>query len=241
MKKITLLLSIIGATLFMSSCLEDGETAYSGVPLSYITTSEMGVTYALTIEGLPITSPEIKMEYPGTFVYIDYSWSESQNTITEEGIHNATVNKISDPLDQATLNTVDAPELETELPLGGLQNVGYGGVYFGYHWILAYSYEKGDGTKKAIKFYHNIEEGSENEVIVDVRLENTIGTVDKDQTDVLVAVNFKQLNDYYAAEMSNSDAQKNLKVYFRYWIEKSDGTLEEVKTPQYYLMPIMKK
>lgn len=241
MKKVILFLGVIGATLLMTSCLGENETQYSGAPLSYITHSESGIQYARTLDGLPMTSPEIKMEYPGSFVFIAYSWAESQNTITEEGIYNVVVSDISDPIEQTVLIPADAPELETELPLSAFEQALYGGSYFAYHWICGYAYKKGDGTKKALRFYHNIAEGSENEVIIDVRLVNATGTVDKDQTDLLVAVNLEQLHDYYVADLSSKGDRKDIKVYFQYYREKTDGTLELYKTPQSYTMTIIKE
>jgi len=241
MKKVILFLSVIGAAFLMTSCLGDSETSYSGTPLSYIARTESGVTYARTLDGLPITSQQIQLQYPGDFVFIAYSWTESTNTITEDGIYNATVSEISDPIEQTTLIPSDAPGLETELPLASFESALYGGSYFGYHWICGYGYEKGDGIKKALRFYHNIDEGSENEIIIDVRLVDSSGTVDKDQSDVLVAVNLKQIHDHYSASISSSGSSKNLQVYFRYWRKKSDGTLELYKTPQSYIMTVTKE
>lgn len=232
MKKVTLFLSIIGVAFLMTSCLGDGETSYSGTPLSYITRSESNVTYARTLDGLPITSALIQLENPGSFVFIAYSWSESQNTMTEEGIYNATVSDISDPIEQTTLISGDAPELETELPLASFEQALYGGVYFDYHWICTYGYEEGNGVKKRLKFYHNIEEGSENEIIIDVRLEDATGSVDKDQANIPVAVNLKTLNDYYSTDLS-SGTSKTVQVYFRYYREQSDESVELYKTSAY--------
>lgn len=240
MKKVVLFLSVVGATLLMTSCLGESETQYSGTPLSYITTSESATVYARTIDGLPITSPGIKMESPGSFVFIAYSWKESLNTITEEGIYNATVSDISDPIEQTNLVTTDAPEAEPELPLKAFEQALYAGAYFDYHWIFGYAYEEGDGNRKALRFYHNLEEGTENKVVIDVRLENVPGTVDKDQTDILVAADLKVLNDYYAADLS-SGGRKDLKVYFRYYVEKTDGTVELYETPQPYTMTVAKE
>ena len=114
MKNVILLFTVIGATFLMTSCMAGGETSYTGSPLSYITCTEMGTVYARTLDGLPITSPEIKMELPGSFVYVKYSWKESENSITEEGVYNATVMEISDPVDQSSLWPVAAP-IEKEM------------------------------------------------------------------------------------------------------------------------------
>lgn len=248
MKKSILFLSIILTALFMTSCLGESETEYKGTPLSYIERSKSGVVYARTWDGysLLITSPEIKLQEPGSFVFISYSWLESQNTITEEGIYNVTVGDISDPIEQTSLTLGDAPDLETELPMffkaTDLNNFPmYLGPPFGYHWLCIYGYEKGDGVRKELKFYHNMDEGSENEVIIDVRLEEATGTVSKDQTDILAAVNLKQLNDYYSADLSSSGSRKNIRVYFRYYREKTDGTLELFKSPQSLDMTIVKE
>ena len=240
MKKVILFLSVIGTAFLMTSCLGDNETSYSGTPLSYIASTELGVIYARTIEGLPITSTQIKTQDPGSFVFIAYSWKESENTITEDGIYNATVSDISDPIEQTLLISADAPDQEPELPLASFQQALYGGAYFGYHWICEYGYEKGDGNKKELRFYHNISEGSENEIIIDVRLVNSVGTVEKDQSDILVAVDLKQLHNQYVASIPSSGSSKNLQVYFRYYRKKTDGTLELYKTPP-YVMTIIKE
>lgn len=241
MKKVILFLSIISVTLLMTSCLGDSETYYSGAPLSYITRTELGTIYARPIDGPPMTSPQIRNEdLMNRFVYIAYSWKEGVNDITNENIYNATVTQISDPIDQV-YNLVGgaAPELETELPLKSFEVDLYGGPYFDYHWICGYSYGKGDGHKKTLQGYYTFEEGKENEVIVDLRLVEapTGGTIDKDQTSLPVAINFKAINDHYATGLS-SGSTKTVQVYFRYWREKSDGTLELNKTNSYSLLII---
>lgn len=189
MKNVILLFTVIGATFLMTSCMAGGETSYTGSPLSYITCTEMGTVYARTLDGLPITSPEIKMELPGSFVYVKYSWKESENSITEEGVYNATVMEISDPVDQSSLWPVAAPieKVDTgqEIPLTSFNHLFYGESYFDHHWICNFGYKKGDGGKKTLAFYHDVNEGNENEVIIDIRLVDAPGTVDKDQSEVL--------------------------------------------------------
>lgn len=248
MKKSILSLIIIVTAIFMTSCLGESETEYRGTPLSYIERSESGVVYARTWDGysLLITSPEIKLEEPGSFVFISYSWIESMNTITEDGIYNVTVSDISDPIEQTVLISGDAPELETELPMFFKPTDNnnfplYLGPGYDYHWLCIYGYEKGDGIRKELKFYHNMAEGSENEVIIDVRLEEATGTISKDQSDILTAVNLKQLNDYYSADLSSSGSRKNIRVYFRYYREKTDGSIELYKLPQSLDMTIIKE
>lgn len=240
MKKLSLFLSIIGAAFLMTSCLGESETYYSGAPLSYITTSDLGTMYARTSDGLPITSPAIQMEMPGSFVFIAYSWREGQNTITEENIYNATVSEISDPIEQTILIPGEAPVPETEFPLSSFVNNGYVGAYFGYHLVAGYGYEEGDGNKKRARFYHDFDGESDDKVVIDIRLENSTGTVDEDQENILVAVDLEQIHDYYSADMS-SGAQKTIPVYFRYYREKSDGTLELHETPQPFMMAIVKE
>jgi hypothetical protein len=244
MKKVILLLTVIGATLLMTSCMAGGETSFTGSPLSYITFTEMGTVYARTLDGLPITSPEIKMELPGSFVYINYSWKESENTITEEGVYNATVMEISDPVSQSSLIPVSAPtervNSDQEIPLTAFNQLFYGGPYFDHHWICNFGYKKGDGGKKTLAFYHDVNEGNENEVIIDIRLVDAPGTVDKDQSEVLHAVNLKAIHDYYAATLSFKGEQKTLYVYFRYCREVG-GKLELYKTQQSSPMQIVKE
>lgn len=252
MKKSILVLTIIVTGLILTSCLGENDTEYSGAPLSYIERSEAGVVYARTLERsldgglLSITSPEIKMLQPGSFVFIAYSWKENQNTVTEEGLLNVTISQISDPLEQTVLIASDAPELETEFPLSfnpaDKNDIPlYLGAYFGYHWMSSYGYEKGDGNRKEIRFFHNFDEGDENEVIIDVRLVNVGGTVDKDQSGIPILVNLKQLNDYYAADMTPSETRKNIKVHFRYYRKLSDGTTELFKTQLPFNMTITKE
>ncbi len=236
---------VIGATLLMTSCLEGGETAYSGTPLSYITYTETGEVYARTLDGLFITSPEIRLEAPGSFVYINYSWKESENTITEEGIYNVTVSEISDPVDQSSLRPVAAPTEGVEAersttPLTSFNQLLYGGYYFDYHWICSFGYKKGDGGKKTLVFYHDLKEGKENEVIIDIRLVDAPGTVDKDQSDLLHAVNLRPIHDYYVSSLSSKGDHKNLNVYFRYYREVGDK-VELYKTMQFYPMQIVKE
>ncbi|MGI6572007.1 MAG: hypothetical protein ACOX19_00945 [Fermentimonas sp.] len=245
MKKVILLLTVIGTTLLMTSCLAGGETSYAGVPLSYITLTETGIVYARTLDGLPITSPEIRMEIPGSFVYINYSWRASENTITEEGVYNVTVADISDPIDQSILSPVAAPsekvEFEQIIPLTMFNHLpGYGGAYFDYHWICSFGYKKGDGGKKTLAFYHDVNEGTENELIIDIRLVDAPGTVDKDQEEVLHAVNLRPIHDYYAASLISTGDHKNLHVFFRYYREIGDQ-VELYKTQQFSLMQIVKE
>lgn len=229
MKKLNVLLGIIGVALLMTSCLNKGETSYSGVPLSYITSSETGVKYAQTFDGLPITSPQILLKDEGSFVYIAYTWKESLNTVTPENIYNATVTDISDPIEKSTILPLAAPENETEVPLETFSPVVYGGEFFGYHWIYSYGYEKGDGSKKELRFYVDPTQESENEVIIDVRLEDGAGSITKDQDNVMGAVDIEYIHQKYSAGLSSGNS-KSIQVYFRYYLEKSDGTLQLYKS-----------
>ena len=245
MKKVILLLTVIGTTLLMTSCIAGGETSYAGVPLSYITYTETGMVYARTLDGLPITSPEIKMELPGSFVYIKYTWSESQNSITEDGIYNVTVSEISDPVDQSYLNPEAVPNEGVEddraiTPLTSFNQLFYGGAYFAHHWICSYGYSKGNGGKKTLAFYHDLSTGKQNEVIIDSRLVDAPGTVDKDQSELLHAVDMRSIHDYYAASLSSKGEQKTLNVYFRYYRELG-GNVELYKTTQFYPMQIVRE
>lgn len=240
MKKVVLFLTVIGTVLLMASCLGDTETYYSGSPLSYITSTNSGVVYAKTVDGLFITSPKIQLEgEPGSFAFITYSWKESENTIREDGIYNATVTQISDPLYKGYLLSDEAPgEQEAEPLLESFQQVVYGGPYFDNHWIFAYSYKKEDGSKKGLRLYYNPETMGDNEIAVDIRLVDIGETIDKDQKDVLIAVDFSDIHEHYAAALSPG-GQKNLKVVFRYYQKKSDGTLELKELP--YTMSIVKE
>lgn len=241
MKKVTLLLSVIASVLLMTSCL-NSENYHAGSPLSYITSTSLGVTYAKTVDGFFMTSPEIQLEgEPGSFAYITYSWKESENTVREDGIYNATVTKISDPLEKSYLSLYGAPEAqETEPLLDNFQQVLYAASYFDYHWIFAYSYKMDDGVKKMLTFYCNPAEMTDSGVVVDVRLTDADGSIEKDQTDILTAVDFKNIHDYYVSGLSQGE-MKNIEVYFRYYKKKSNGALELFKTQQYYTMPIVKE
>lgn len=243
MKKVIFLMSVIGVTFLMTSCLGDSETSFSGAPLSYIKTMNSGLTtYALTLEGgYPITSPQIALEEPGTFVFIAYSWSESLNTITSDEIYNATVTQISDPIEQTSLFTVDAPELtETETPLTNFGSYAWWDYVLDNKWVLVYSYKKGDGNEKVLRFYHNLEEGSENEIVIDVRVVEGLGTITADQSNIPIALNMTALCNYYSGKLSSSGDTETLRVCFQYPTEKSDGTIELTKT-QLYSMPFTKQ
>lgn len=242
MKKVILFLSVIGSALLMTSCLGDTENYHAGSPLSYITSTDLGVTYAKTVDGFVMTSPKIQLEgEPGSFAFVTYSWKESENTIREDGIYNATVTQISDPLEKGYLALSEAPEArESEPLLESFQQVLYGTSYFDYHWIFGYSYKKGDGDKKMLTFYCNPAEMGDDEIVVDIRLTDGYGTIEKDQTDILVAVDFKNIHDHYVSSLSQGE-QKNLKVYFRYYQKKSNGALELYKSQQSYTMPIIKE
>jgi hypothetical protein len=65
MKKIVLICSILTMGFMLSSCLDSGDSSYTGVmEFSYVTMDNSGLIYARS-EGGMITSPQIKLLDPG--------------------------------------------------------------------------------------------------------------------------------------------------------------------------------
>lgn len=232
MKKTILFFSVVVAAFLMTSCMGSGETSFQGTSLAYVKSTEGGTKYALTVDGVAIASEQINLKSSvRDFIIVTFSWSESLNTITQEGIYNVTVSSLSDPIDKMYLNYGDAPELETEVPIKAFSAYAYPtyseyGSMFDHNWVFLYSYEK--GTKKELEFYYNADDSSENGVYIDVRAIDTGETVSADQTNIPVAVDFETINDQFALD----SGPKTIQVYFRYYGVNSAGATELITTSQ---------
>lgn len=220
MKKLYLLLSV-GIIFLATSCLKM-EEHYSGTSaLSYITEDDMGVVYARVMAArgflLPIVSPEVQDEAPGTFVAISYSWDEKNNSFSN-GLYHATVTNISDPIETSIVMHGDAPDREEEIPMVLFNPETYLSEYFDYHLIGSYAYNMGDSDKKKVPyFYHSFQENNNaSEVIIDIRLEETDETIDKDQRELTIAIDLEEINDYYSENIP-SYTETNIQVRFRYY------------------------
>lgn len=227
-KKISLLL-IMSTVLFLSSCLDSGESSYFGTDeYSYITQTNLGKVYARTARGYPITSEKISLLRPGSAVLLTYQIDENTQTVAiEENVNGYKVMLGKEPitLNQEILQSQSAPDVTPvyfESIIAPPTWVTYSSVYFGDRWPFTYQYKAKKGEKVNVKFYQvskdNHPENFDADILIDVRMEKT-GTPETDaheelKQDIVVA-NMSSIRSI--ASDVDSQESKQLSIKFRYY------------------------
>lgn len=247
-KKISLLL-VLSAVLFLSSCLDSGDSSYIGdKEYSYITRDEAsGTIYARTLAGYFITSSRISLLSPGTTAFLTYQVTEETETISiGENVLVYKVGMGAEPIeiDQTTLQLTAAPSNVDTVYFESLVEPIYAeNEYFGDRWLFPYTFKAKKGENFSVKFYKADEmepnQSVNNEVIIDVRLEKMgeaeTGAAEKLEGDYISA-NFSALRNVLIDD-AGTDGRINIK--FRYFRADQPGQL--YKSTKYYSIRIVQE
>ena len=247
-KKISLLL-VLSAVLFLSSCLDSGEQSYIGnQEYSYITRDEAsGTIYARTLSNYFITSPKISLLTPGTTAFLTFQVTEETERISiGENVNIYKVNLGGEPIeiDQTPLQSGSAPQVETPVFFESLMEPIYAeNEYFGDRWLFPYTFKAKKGENFSVKFYRDSQSESENstnnEVIIDVRLEK-MGSAESGAAEKLegnyITANMSVLRNILAND-AGTDGKVNIK--FRYY--RADQPAELFTSNKFYSIRIAQK
>ena len=207
MKKSILLWAMIGVTLLLTSCLDEGSRNYDETSVVYMSTDiTTGRVYGRTLTSKIITSANMQLMLPGTFQFLRYSWTE------EYGTTPITLGTTSTVVIQADNVAIDSPVYAEDK------------IYLGDHWLFQYAYEAKKGEDADVNFYYEGNEGAlgnEATIIIDLTItgEPEAGSSTTAKTDI-VALNMSQLRSLY--ESSGTTDTKELKVTFKYYRKGGD-------------------
>lgn len=153
MRKLILFFSVVATGLFLTSCLEAGDSNFSGQrQLFYITQLE-GMQVAYNGGDFVMTSNEIKSKDPHRWYLITWSWT-TENGMADTNVHNAMTSEI-EQIPLGVYLQQEAPQ-ETITPVlnfnmvGGLPIAGF----FGDFLIVQYVWNKKEGEKVQAKLYN---------------------------------------------------------------------------------------
>lgn len=243
MKKSILFSTIIGALLFMTSCLGEISNNYADTTLVYIDSDMIGNTYGKTISAYPrlIVSDEMMMMNPGTIKLLSYSWDEAYGTksLSLEGqtIQADAVRLSGEKIDvdHAYLLLSELPEEEESESFIDVADPIFSQApeFMGDYWVFAYAYNIPKGQTAHVEFYkREDDEGSQNNVMIDVQLTflgSAEGTSKERKTEYL-ALDMSTLR--YQYEGGSSTDTKDINIRFSYNVE---GRTEPVTTQAYIL------
>lgn len=207
-KKISLLL-VLSAALFLSSCLDSGNSSYIGNnEYSFITRDgASGLIYARTASANYITSPEINLLTPGTVAFLSFQITDDTEIVSigKNGVvHKVNLGGQPDVIDQKQVaRNTSAPDTETdtiyfESVIAPPLWITNSSPYFGDRWPFTYQYKAKKGEDVRVSFYQvpkdKHPENLNADMLIDVRLEK-IGTPQEGSKEELK-------NDLIAANMS---------------------------------------
>ena len=247
MKKSILFSAIIGALLFMTSCLGEVSRSYTDPFIYvYIDIDNSDIVYGkpiIGVNGMPPNAPLItangmqKMN-PGTIKIMSYSWDEENGTkpITISGqMYQADyVNLIDETIDvdKTSLIIMELPEVAEPLSfLEFASPILFTSEFIGDNFLFQYSYEVLKGQTSAVQFYKREQTVVDsNDIIIDVHLTHTgapTGTTVEKKLD-FIALDMRMLRSQYA----NSNHEE-LKIKFVYHLK--DRT-EPIESPTYSML-----
>ena len=237
MKKVILLLSVIGAALLMTSCLDDGNSNYSEPSYVYITMDDMGQPYGKTFTGRLITHSSFISDI-GKIKLMSYSWEEEFgrtqikiNDYIAEADNINVVQKVD--FQHTSLNMSPLPEQDN--PAGFVQ-IGTpiftaDKEFMNDYWVLEYAYKAKKGVEADVEFFKRAELSENGEIEIDIYL--NLPSSDGTSQETLggrVAFNMSSLRSQYSG---GNDAKNELKIVFHYYQReetKEDGKVKvEVK------------
>ena len=172
MRKLILFFSVVIAGLFLTSCLEAGDSNFSGQrQLFYIT--QLEGTQVAHNGDFVMTSNEIKSKDPDRWYLITWSWS-TENGMVSTNVHNAITPEI-EQIPLGIYSQQEAPQ-ETMTPVlnfnmvGGLPIAGS----FGDFLIVQYVWNKKEGEKVQAKLYNETTQPDATDTyILELRLEKS--------------------------------------------------------------------
>lgn len=235
MKKVILLLSIIGAALFMTSCLGEESNNFTDHGFVYVDMDARGTPYGKSVNPEYyntrfITTSKMMGMTDGTIKYMMFNWDEEYGytPVVLDGqttIDAYNVQLLSDPVDVATtyLNISELGEIEDPLGFDEIRVPIYSddAKFMGDYWIIQYAYTAKKGQKPDVKFYKREEPNEKGEIVIDINLTLT-GTPETQTTQMFgdaVAVNMSQLR-----HLDGGTSNKELKIIFKYYKNQGDNT-----------------
>lgn len=231
MKKVILILSIIGTALFMTSCLGEVSSNYVDSTFVYVEFSDEMKMFGKTISPVSpsrlITNPDMLLLNPGSINVMTYSWDEANRHTTlnkgGESFYADNV-QISGEIAEITKKTVNMNEMpEIEEPVSFLEVApplyADNKEFMGDLWIFQYAYEARKGEVAYVEFYKR-DDASESgdKIIIDINLTmggNPEGTTYERNVDAL-ALNMSPIRNAYQG--SSQTATKKLEIEFHYYL-----------------------
>lgn len=227
MKKSILFSAIIGALLFMTSCLGEVSSNYADTTFVYIDSDDMGTVYGKTISPMArvIISNEMMLMNPNTIKIMSYSWDEENGTrpimLSGQSYQADYVNLTGEvgDINHTSLRMIEIPEVEEPLSFLDFADPIFSSTadFMGDNWIFQYVCEVPKGQTASVQFFKRdpAAENSSN-VFIDVHLTHNgtaTGTTVERKTDYQV-LNMSALRYEYL----NSDLEK-LDIKFVYHLK----------------------
>ena len=241
MKKSYLLLSVLTLTLFLSSCLKEGNRNYAESSVVYIDKDmTSGKIYGKSLTGRLIVANEMLLMQPGTFKFLSYSWDEAYGTtpIAETLMDNVVITGEPKDVTRKAVMLSSPPDVEDPDKFLAVSEPYYvnNDLFLGDNWLFEYAYESRKGETAEVQIYNVSDpELADNEVLLEVRLvmggEPESGASLTSKTDI-IAFNMGPLRAY---QESISDSKRDLKIHIQYYKKGMD---EPVELPRIYLLTI---
>ena len=241
MKKSILFSAIIGALLFMTSCLGEVSSNYADTTFVYIDTDDVGTVYGKTISPMArvIISNEMILMNPNRIKVMSYSWDEENGTkpITISGqMYQADYVKLTGEtvdINNTSLRMTEMPEVEEQLSFLAFKDPLFASTadFMGDNWVFQSSYEVPKGQTAAVQFFKRTptDENSSN-VFIDVNLvySGTPSGTDVERKTDYLALDMRMLRSQYA----NSNHEE-LKIKFVYHLK---DRAEPIESPTYSML-----
>ncbi|SFK26192.1 hypothetical protein [Proteiniphilum acetatigenes] len=231
MKKVILFLSVIGATLLMTSCLGDTTSNYTDNSFVYLDTDERGQVYGKTFSRYSptriITSNSMMGMDARTVKFMVYSWDEdrgtTQITVGDQVVQADNVQLLDEPIDIAStsLRMTEFPGVDDPVGFDEILAPLYSDYkdFMNDYWVVEYSYKAKKGETANVEFYKRDELNDRGEIVIDIHLTLTgtpEGTSDERRGDA-IALNMSQLR----AMSEGSSGGEGLKIRFVYYKNNS--------------------
>ncbi len=241
-KKISLLLIILSAVLFLSSCLDSGnQSIIRNDDFSYITIGSTGILYARTQSGFSITFPGIETLTPENIAILSYQITEeSERKIvdvidgTEIVADVAELSKTPIPLDKTILNLSPNHNITSHKFEGLFDPLYTQNEYFGDLWIFPYTMKIKKGETANVRFFIASDEDAEKEntdVLIDAVLEKSgdpEGAAETLESEYIVV----DMSELRLMMTDKADKQEKIKIKFRY--SRTDKDKEVIMSKDSY-------
>jgi hypothetical protein len=250
MKKIVLLLGVIGVMVLMTSCLKGSDNFREGTIVYITTTTDNRVVYGRafrslfnlrTVERL-ITTQGMQTGMIGTtsidvgnFYYMVYSGSDTEyghTSLGENGTaQNVVVEGISDRIEEQLFNIwTEVPEASENL---SFINIGPTAIFPDLdYWIFDYSYIGSESGTPTVTFYRRPPASeSSNDIEIDVRIEHINTSGNQGARGRFLALNVEQLRREY--QQTNT---REVNVRFHYYVRQ--GQTQTLQSSPQYPLPI---